>query len=171
MIRSIAFAAATLLLAACGQQASESQAVAASEPTPIASTNPSDCAKVTLDIPPERFTEGREQFAVGTEARTKLDANFTVALAQACAEGLMAKTPLVDPCSKQKNLLLIANAPNANIASIYFNDGATWMEGPFFADGQHVQVPGPEALKEAIYCHTVGATEQEEETSGRCLPD
>ncbi len=45
------------------------------------------------------------------------------------------------------------------------------MEGPFFAGGQHVQVPGPDALKEAIYCHTIGATPQEEETTGRCLPD
>jgi hypothetical protein len=165
MIRTIALPA-ILLLAACGQQASDA------EPTPIASAaNPADCAKVTLDIPAERFTEGREQFAVGTQARTKLDANFTVAIAQACAEGLMAKTPLIDPRSKEKNTLFIANAPNANIASIYFNEGATWMEGPFFADGQHVQVPGPDAIKEAIYCHTVGATEQEQETTGRCLPD
>ena len=164
MIRSIALPA-ILLLAACGQQASDA------EPTPIAASNPADCAKVTLDIPPERFAQGRENFAVGTTARNKLDANFTVALAKACAEGLMAKTPLIDPRSKEKNTLFIANAPEANIASIYFDKGATWMEGPFFAGGQHVQVPGPDALKEAIYCHTVGATEQEQESSGRCLPD
>jgi len=164
MIRTINLPA-ILLLAACGQQASDA------EPAPIASTNPSDCAKVTLDIVPERFAEGRENFAVGTKARTKLDENFTVALAQACAEGLLAKQPLVDPRSKEKNTLFIANAPEANIASIYFNAGATWFEGPFFADGQHVQVPGPAAIKEAIFCHTVGATPKEQETTGRCLPD
>ena len=65
----------------------------------------------------------------------------------------------------------IANAPQANIASIYFNDGATWFEGPFFVEGQHVQVPGPDAIKEAIYCHAVGATPEEQEQTGRCLPD
>ena len=164
MIRSIALPA-ILLLAACGQQASDA------EPTPIAASNPADCAKVTLDIPPERFAQGRENFAVGTTARNKLDANFTVALAKACAEGLMAKTPLIDPRSKEKNTLFIANAPNANVASIYFNEGATWMEGPFVDSEGHVQVPGPDALKEAIYCHTIGATPKEEETTGRCLPD
>lgn len=166
MTRSIAIAFSALLLAACNDTPSDA------EPTPIASAgNPADCAKVTLDIVPERFAEGRQNFAVGTEARTRLDENFTVAIAQACAEGLMAKQPLVDPRSKERTTLFIANAPNANIASIYFKDGATWFEGPFFADGQHVQVPGPGAIKEAIFCHTVGATEQEQETSGRCLPD
>jgi hypothetical protein len=167
MVRSIALPVATLLLAACTQQPADG-----TEPTPIASApSAADCAKVTLDIAPERFAEGRENFAVGTEARTRLDQNFTVAIAQACAEGMMAKQPLVDPRSKEKNVLFIANAPQANQATIYFRDGATWFEGPFFADGRHVQVPGPGAIKEAIYCHTVGATEQEQETSGRCLPD
>ncbi len=166
MTRSIAIAFSALLLAACNDAPSDA------EPTAIASAaEPADCAKVTLDIAPERFTKGRENFAVGTTARTRLDENFTVALGQACAEGLLAKQPLVDPRSTEKTTLFIANAPNANIASIYFNEGATWMEGPFFVDGKHVQVPGPEALKEAIYCHTVGATEQEQETTGRCLPD
>ncbi len=135
MIRTIVFSASMLLIAACGQQASDAEAIASSEPTPIASANSADCAKVTLDVPPERFAEGRENFAVGTTARTRLDENFTVALAQACAEGLLAKQPLVDPRSKQKNTLFIANAPEANVASIYFNEGATWIEGPFFAGG------------------------------------
>ena len=144
---------------------------AAGEPVQIASNDPADCAKVTLDIGPERFTEGRENFAVGTTARTRLDENFTVALAQACAEGMLAKQPLVDPRSKEKNTLFIANASEANIASIYFDNGATWFEGPFFVDGKHVQVPGPAAIKEAIYCYAVGATPEEQEQTGRCLPD
>lgn len=165
MTRSIAIAFATLLLAACNDAPSDT------EPAPIASADPADCAKVTLDVPPERFAEGRENFAVGTAARTRLDQNFTVALAQACAEGMLAKQPLVDPRSKEKNVLFIANAPQANQASIYFKDGATWFEGPFFADGRHVQVPGPSAIKEAIFCHAVGATPEEQEASGRCLPD
>lgn len=171
MIRLITFSAAALLLTACNDTATEAEAVTATEPSPIAAANPADCAKVTLDVPAERFAEGRENFAVGTSARTRLDENFTVAIAQACAEGMMAKAPLVDPRSKEKNTLFIANAPNANIAQIYFDKGATWMEGPFFADGQHVQVPGPAALKEAIFCHTVGASPEEQETTGRCLPD
>ena len=71
---------ALLVLTGCNEAASDA------EPTPIASAgNPADCAKVTLDIPPERFAEGRENFAVGTTARTRLDENFTIALAQACA--------------------------------------------------------------------------------------
>ncbi len=156
---------ALLVLAGCNEAASDAQ------PTPIASANPADCAKVTLDIPPERFAQGRENFAVGSTARTRLDENFTIAIAQACDEGLMARQPLIDPRSKEKNTLFLANAPEANIASIYFNEGATWMEGPFVDGEGHVQVPGPDAIKEAIYCHTIGATEQEQETTGRCLPD
>jgi len=172
MTRSITLSFATLLLAACGQQASDAKPTGTTEPTPMASARPAaDCAKVTLDIDPERFAEGRQNFAVGTKARTRLDENFTVAIAQACAEGMMAKQPLVDPRSKEKNTVFIANAPEANVASIYFNEGATWFEGPFFVEGKHVQVPGPDAIKEAIFCHTIGATEQEQETTGRCLPD
>jgi hypothetical protein len=173
MIRSIAIAfPAVLLLAACGQQASDAASADDTDSTPIASApSAADCAKVTLDVAPERFAEGRENFAVGTPARTRLDEAFTVAIAQACAEGMMAKQPLVDPRSKEKNTLFIANAPHANQATIYFRDGATWFEGPFFADGRHVQVPGPGAIKEAIYCHTVGATPEEQERTGRCLPD
>lgn len=168
MNRSISLGAA-LLLAACGQQASE--AAPEGEATPIASADPADCARVTLDIQPARFAEGRENFAVGTEARTRLDENFSVALAQACAEGLLDRQPLVDPRSTEKNVLFIANAPQANVASIYFDKDATFFEGPFFVDGRHVQVPGPAAIKEAIYCHAVGATPQEQDTTGRCLPD
>jgi hypothetical protein len=161
-----------LVLAACSQQESAGDQTAAAEAsTAIASTDPADCAKVTLDIVPERFAEGRENFAVGAAARNRLDENFTVALAQACAEGMLAKQPLVDPRSKEKNTLFVANAPQSNQATIYFDKDATWFEGPFFADGQHVQVPGPDAIKEAIFCHAVGATPEEQEQTGRCLPD
>ena len=41
--------------------------------------------------------------AVGTPARTRLDENFTIAIAQACAKGLMAKQPLVDPKPRMEN--------------------------------------------------------------------
>lgn len=171
MIRTLILPA-LLLVSACSQQDSAGdETAAAGEPTPIASADPAECAKVTLDIAPERFAEGRENFAVGTTARNRLDEAFTVALAQACAEGMLAKQPLVDPRSKEKRTLFIANAPQANVASIYFDNGATWFEGPFFADGQHVQVPGVDAIKEAIYCHAVGATPDEQEQTGRCLPD
>lgn len=172
MIRPIFIAAAALLASACsGDPAGDQSAAEAGETAVAAAPDPADCAKVTLDIVPERFAEGRENFAVGTTARTRLDEAFTVALAQACAEGMLAKQPLVDPRSKEKNVLFIANAPEANVASIYFDEGATWFEGPFFADGQHVQVPGPAAIKEAIFCHAVGATPEEQAQSGRCLPD
>lgn len=171
MKQPFVIALAMLLLAACNDAEKPADELE-TEAIPIAAAaNPADCAKVTLDIAPERFAEGRQNFAVGTQARTRLDEAFTVALAQACAEGILAKVPLVDPRSKEKNVLFIANAPQANIASIYFDDGATWFEGPFFVEGQHVQVPGPAAIKEAIYCHAVGATPEEQEQSGRCLPD
>lgn len=171
MKQPFVIALAMLLLAACNDPEKQADELG-TEAIPIASVaNPADCAKVTLDIAPERFAEGRQNVAVGTQARTRLDEAFTVALAQACAEGILAKVPLVDPRSKEKNVLFIANAPQANIASIYFDDGATWFEGPFFVEGQHVQVPGPAAIKEAIYCHAVGATPEEQEQSGRCLPD
>jgi hypothetical protein len=172
MIRANALPASLLLLAACSQQPARDEVSPIGEAAPNVMANATaDCAKVTLDIVPERFAEGRENFAVGTEARTRLDQNFTVALAQACAEGMLAKQPLVDPRSKEKNTLFIANAPNANQATIYFDKDATVFEGPFFADGRHVQVPGPGAIKEAIYCHAVGASDAEREATGRCLPD
>lgn len=172
MIRSIALPASVLLLAACSQQPAQDETGPPGDATQNFAGNPApDCAKVTLDIIPERFAEGRENFAVGTSARSQLDENFTVALAQACAEGMLSKQPLVDPRSKEKNTLFIANAPNANQATIYFDNGVTVFEGPFFANGRHVQVPGPGAIKEAIFCHAVGASSEEQAMTGRCLPD
>ena len=56
----------------------------------------------------------------------------------ACAAGWLAKKPLVDPRSAHKDTLFIANAPEANVASIYFNDAETVLEGPGAPDNDGI---------------------------------
>ena len=154
-------------------QASESAAspvAAASAAVPQAA-----CAPVKLDLSPARFTSGRANFAEGKVGRTKLIDNFAKAYDAACAAGWFAKKPLIDPRAAKQDTLFVANAPQSNVASIYFDaDGAgreMVIEGPFVDGEGHVQVPGAKAIQEAIYCYAVGATEQEQEASGRCLVD
>jgi hypothetical protein len=165
-------AATTLALSACGTAAPEpnaSENVARSgEASTSASAAPA-CAPVKLDLTRDRFDEGRANFAEGRAARERLAANF--AKAEACAAGWLARKPLIDPRAESKDTLFLANAPQANGASIYFNDVAMIMEGPFVDGAGNVQVPGAGAIKEAIYCHAVGATEQEQVENGRCLVD
>ena len=73
MKQPFVIALAMLLLAACNDPEKQADELG-TEAIPIASVaNPADCAKVTLDIAPERFAEGRQNFAVGTQARTRLD--------------------------------------------------------------------------------------------------
>jgi hypothetical protein len=147
---------------------------AASERASPAPAQPS-CAAVRLDLSPSRFAEGRAAFADGKPGRTRLSDNFAQAYEAACAAGWLAKKPLIDPRAARQDTLFVANAPEANEAAIYFDDegGAREMviEGPFVDGEGHVQVPGVGAIKEAIYCYAVGATEKEQEASGRCLVD
>lgn len=162
-------AATALTLAACGSNASEPKGDASSQK--VAASTPTTCPPVKIDLTADRFDEGRANFAEGRVARERLSQNFAKAYQEACAEGWLSKKPLIDPRAERKDTLFLANAPEGNVASIYFNDVAMIMEGPFVDSAGHVQIPGPDAIKEAIYCHAVGATEDEQVESGRCLVD
>lgn len=122
------------------------------------------CAFPTLDFSAAESLGAKEQAA--------FTANFRAAFDKACAEGLFATEPLIDERAIDKGTLFVLHAPEANVTSIYFSHSAAppamLVESPF---GEPPQVPSAEELHEAIYCAMVGATEQEMEESGRCLPD
>ncbi|MGH6729450.1 MAG: hypothetical protein ACREBK_04800 [Sphingomicrobium sp.] len=104
--------------------------------------------------------------------RARLTENFRAAYEKACVEGLMADGPLIDPEAVVKDTIFVLNAPEANVTSIYFHfEGKpprTMIESPF---GEPPQIPSVEDLHEAIFCAVRGATPEEQETTGRCLPD
>jgi hypothetical protein len=137
--------------------------------TPVTAAAPAKCAPVSLAV-----SGGPKPFLAKYNARSpafvQTSANFAKAYAKACAEGLLKKKSLIDAKAKDKAHLVLHNAPEANIASIYLNGGKMLLEYPFVLDFGKAQVPSADDLHEAIYCSVHGASEKEEE-SGRCLPD
>ena len=121
------------------------------------------------DVPKLDFTEAAN---LDAKARARFTDNFRVAFDKACVEGLMGGDPLVDQDATVKDTIFVLDAPEANITSVYFNPRAPGprmlIESPF---GDPPQVPSVEDMHEAIYCWKKGATPEEEETTGRCLPD
>lgn len=163
---------ALLMLAACGNQgpgnamtnAAESDGPMPAGAPPLPKPAAAACAKPKLDLRAARLDAARA---------ARFTDNFTVAFDKACAQGLIAKGPLVDPQSGDPSTLFVMDAPEANIVSIYFNPESTpqkmtLLEAPF---GRGPDVPSIEDIHEAIYCRLEGATKEEMETSGRCLPD
>ena len=129
----------------------------------LAAASPAQCAAVEIAV------ESADMPAsFGAEPIKQVTANFTEAYADACAEGLLKQKGLL--AADQKKLFLF-NAPEANIAVIYDREGRTILEYPFVTPDGAVNVPATEEFHEAIYCAVVGATEAEQEESGRCLPD
>ena len=162
-----------LALAACGNQpagnavanaeAADGPRPAGAPPLPKLAAQP-NCAMPKLDF--------RAAETLREEDRARFTDNFRVALDKACAEGLLADEPLVDERAYVKNTIFVMNAPEANVTSIYFGPSAAppamLLESPF---RDPPQIPSAEDLHEAMYCWLKGATPEEEETSGRCLPD
>jgi hypothetical protein len=109
---------------------------------------------------------------LGEKERARFTDNFRVALDKACSEGLLEGDPIVDERAYVRDTIFVLNAPEANVTSLYFGPSAAppamLLESPF---GDPPQVPSVEDLHEAIYCWTKGATEEEQDTTGRCLPD
>jgi hypothetical protein len=130
----------------------------------------SKCAPVSLAIAggPKPFLA---KYSAKSPAFVQTSANFAKAYAKACAEGLLRKSPLIDAKAKDKAHLILLNAPEANIASIYLNKGRMLLEYPFVTDFGKANVPSANDLHEAIFCAVHGASEKEQEESGRCLPD
>ena len=134
----------------------------------LAVISPSMAAAPACSAPPLSLDDGdaafSRAFAEGTENLTRVRATFAWAYSSACEKGWL----------KEKSLppIVLLNAPNANIASIYRDEaGRTVLEYPFVTGDGSNYYPSEEAIEEAIYCAVVGATEAEQEESGRCLPD
>ena len=121
------------------------------------------CAPVTLAMSggPKSFTTA---FAPKSTSFKSTSANFARAYAKACADGLLKPRKLA-------SRLVLHNAPEANVASIYVSGGRTVLEYYFITPDDRRHVPDVAELHEAIYCSLRGATPKEEEESGRCLPD
>ena len=137
---------------------------------PAGSATPGRCAPVGLGLSdgPKPFTS---KYSAKSPAFLQTSANFAKAYAKACAEGLLKKSPLIDAKAKDKAHLVLLNAPEANIASIYLSGGRMVLEYPFVFDFGKANVPSAADLHEAIYCAVHGSSEKEQEESGRCLPD
>jgi hypothetical protein len=121
---------------------------------------------------PEPRLDFRAAAEMTLAEQSELTTRFRAATAQACVAGTFAVEPLVDARSEDKATIFISTAPEANVTAIYFAPSgappATMMEVPF---GPDRRLPDVEELREAIHCWIVGATPEEEETSGRCLVD
>ncbi len=162
IIRARLIVMTLLFTSACSQQP-------ASQPSNLdeKATVATDCAQPTLIL-----AESDTKLSDDVVARTK--ANFATAFGQACVKGFLESEELLEPNAGGEGRVFLFNAPDANIASIYLsrtNGNRVILEFPFLtADGQS-HVPSAEDLEEAIYCKTVGPTPEEQESSGRCLPD
>jgi putative methionine-R-sulfoxide reductase with GAF domain len=109
--------------------------------------------------------------AFGPKLVQQTSGNFAKAYAKACAEGLIKKKPLVTAKGANAGRLFLHNAPEANVASIYLDGGRMLLEYPFVSADRKAHVPTTDELHEAIFCAVHGASEKEQEESGRCLPD
>lgn len=161
----------SLLLAACSNQASSNAMTNAAVPDgpmppgapPLPPGKKVNCTMPKLDLRAAKLDDRRA--AAFTD-------NFKVAFDRACTEGLLATEPLVDARSADPTTLFVMDAPEANVVSLYFNVESkppmTFLEAPF---GPGPDVPSADDIHEAFYCKLHGATEEEMEKSGRCLPD
>ena len=139
----------------------------------------SDCAPEPKLALARDFADPRKAFAPDAPAFREMQAHFDAAYRKACASGVLRGHPLMDPKAAQPDTLFLKNAPDANDAAFY-RDGEE--NGPaadrvmvleyFFltADGA-THVPSVDDINEAIFCSAQGASEQEQEESGRCLVD
>ena len=137
---------------------------------------PATCAipAVQLAEPDKGFAA---KFASGTAPRRRAEANVGEAFRAACSKNLIAGEAIPKLSGVPTRLIFLENWPDANVASIeadQLTGGTGWrlMLGyPFVAIDGSVNVPSADEIEEAIYCAVRGATEQEQEESGRCLPD
>ena len=139
----------------------------------------SACAPAPALVLAEDFRDPHRAFAPGTAPYRRLEANFAAAYRGACARGLLRSHSLIEAGTAERDRLHIKNAPDANVASIYLGgeEGAPraqrrmLLEYPFLTADGATHVPTESELREAIFCAVQGATQQEEEESGRCLAD
>jgi hypothetical protein len=188
--RSFTLVVLVLALCACGQRqeaavnaAAPARAARPATPPPSPAQPARDVATAcalapTLALSPD-FADPRHAFAPGSAAFQRLEANFAAAYRGACARGLLRTRPLVAAGAADPGRLLLKNAPEANDASFYLDgeEGAPRaqrhmvLEFPFVTEDGVAHGPTESELNEAIFCAVHGATQREEDESGRCLPD
>ena len=127
---------------------------------PVSNAAPT-CAPVTLAI----AEKGMPAAFRGKPFRVT-SANFARAYTKACAEGLLKIKSL-----SNAPIIYVINAPDSNEVGIYRSGKRTVLEYYFVDHDGKVNVPSADDLHEAIYCSVHGASEKEQEESGRCLPD
>lgn len=175
---------ASAALALCGCQKAEDKSPAARPaPAPSAATaTPPAVAKAACAPAPKLalsrdFADPHGAFGADSEPFKQLEANFAAAYKKSCDAGVLAKQPLVPPTVPHSGMLFVHNAPEANDVAIYLepNEGDRrsdiLLEYYFVTADGRTHVPSAADLQEAIYCDTVGASEQEKDESGRCLVD
>jgi hypothetical protein len=164
MVRQGIHLFSALLLAACGQEAQPDANMAAANVGVV----PTDlCTPPTLALADGDRSPTSPQL---DEAK----ANFVTAYRRACDKGYLKDKALIEAKAADQQQLVLINAPEANVASIYLSevDGNRMvLEYPFLTTDGKSQVPSADELEEAIYCAVVGATPEEQEASGRCLVD
>ena len=133
------------------------------------------CAPMPALALAARFNDPRRIFGPDSPGMRATRAEFEIAYARACREGLLRRGRLLNG---NPNTLYLLNSPDANVASIFpisvgGNRGlnGTGLEYPFVSHEGVLNVPNANELHEAIYCRIVGATPREQEEEGRCLPD
>ena len=154
-------------LTACGSEPAGNAMTNAAAPAGPSPAEAPPLQKIDCAVPGLDFTE----VEFGEAEKVAFANNWTAAVDRACADKLAGDKPLNHP-DVLGPMLLLFHAPEANIVSIYLNDRRKpermVMEGPF---GTPPKAPSAEDLYEAIYCTVKGATPEEEEQNGRCLPD
>ncbi len=151
---------------------------AAAAPAPKAEAA-SACAHAPQLVPGDGFSSAPNAFAVGSAPFRELEANFAAAYRASCTPALLQRHALIEAGAAEHDRLRVKNAPDANVASIYLDgeEGAPAsrrhmvLEYPFLTADGTTHVPSESDLRETIFCAVQGASQQEEEESGRCLPD
>jgi hypothetical protein len=168
------------LLPACTRQQPQAASSASPASPKRAAPAAATCAREPeLGYSQTLWADSTGVFAEDTPAFAELRSRFHQAYAQACEAGWLAHSSLLDPTAAHPGVLMLANAPEANIASIHLDarddvpaDAHDMLlEYPFVDAAKQARVPAVDELREAIYCRVVGASEAEEESIGRCLPD
>jgi hypothetical protein len=182
----LATVCAALALAGCvpGQEAAHNASPAAPTAKAAAPAQPNAeaapaCAPAPALALSQDFADPHHAFAPGAPAFRRLEANFAAAYRTACAHGLLRRRALIAAGAGERDRLLLKNAADANVASMYLDgeEGAPAarrhmvLEYHFLTTEGSVDVPSTNDLGEAIFCEVQGASQQEEDTSGRCLPD
>jgi hypothetical protein len=175
---------AILLVTGCqggapGNEIAATNVAEVAQPTPAPAPRPRSVQAPDCPPPPslalsDSFGEYARLFSTDSSPYRQTRTAFEAAYRKACASGILREKPLMTPGAARPDNLLLKNAPDANIASIYRDGdggGPMVLEYPFVTGHGEVRIPGEEELGEAIYCSVHGSSEKEQEESGRCLPD